>query len=63
LTSKDVLEKDYQKFSLDLERLAEKEIKEIREKINAVMEEASKTGEAVELSLNDPPVKAKEKKS
>jgi len=58
-----MLEKDYRRFSLDLELWAENEIKEIQEKINAVRAEAIKTGEAVETSLNDPPAKIKDKKS
>ena len=52
MSNKEKLEKDYQNFNLNIEHLAEEEIKEIREKVNAVKEEAKKIGETVELSLN-----------
>jgi len=52
MSKKEKLEKDYQNFNLNIKRVAEEEIEKIREKANAIKEEASKTGEAVELSLN-----------
>ena len=52
MSNKEKLEKDYQAFILNIEQIAAEEIKKLREKTNAVKEEASKIGEAVELSLN-----------
>ena len=62
MSKKEKLEKDYQNFNLNIERIAEEEIKKIREKANAIKEEASKMGEAVELSLNEEETKATKKK-
>ena len=50
--SKEKLESDYQNFNKQIEQLAEEAIKNIREKADAVREEAKKTGEAVEDSLS-----------
>jgi hypothetical protein len=61
MSKKEKLEKDYQNFNLNIERIAEEEIKKIREKANAIKEEASKMGEAVELSLNEEETKATKK--
>ena len=61
MSKKEKLEKDYQNFNLNIERIAEEEIKKIREKANAIKEEASKIGEAVELSLNEEETKARKK--
>ena len=52
MSNKDKLEKDYQNFYLEIEHMAEEEVNEIREKASAIKKEASKMGEAVELSLN-----------
>ena len=62
MSKKEKLEKDYQNFNLNIERLAEEEIKKIREKADAIKEEASKMGEAVALSLNDKATKEAGKK-
>jgi len=62
MSKKEKLEKDCQNFNLNIERIAEEEIKKIREKANAIKEEASKMGEAIELSLNEGKAKAKRKK-
>ena len=62
MSKKEKLEKDYQNFNLNIERIAEEEIKKIREKANAIKEEASKTGEAVEFSLSEEEPKAAKKK-
>ena len=62
MLKKEKLEKDYQNFNLNIERIAEEEIKRIREKANAIKEEASKMGKAVELSLNEGEMKATRKK-
>ena len=51
MSKKDKLEKDYKNFNLNIERIAEEEIKKIQEETIALKEEASKIGEAVELSL------------
>ena len=51
MSKKEKLEKDYKNFNMNIERDAEEEIKKIREKTNTIKEEASKMGEAVELSL------------
>jgi hypothetical protein len=62
MSKKEKLEKDYQNFNLNIERIAEEEIKKIREKANAIKKEASKMGEAVELSLNEEEAKSAKKK-
>ena len=62
MSKKEKLEKDYQNFNLNIERIAEEEIKQIREKANAIKEEASKIGESVELALNEEEKKAVKKK-
>lgn len=62
MSKKEKLEKDYQNFNLNIERIAEEEIKKIREKANALKEEASKIGEAVELSLKEGETKTAMKK-
>jgi hypothetical protein len=50
--SKAKLEKDYQNFTIEIEKLVQQEIKNIQEKADSIKEEADKTGQAVELSLN-----------
>ena len=62
MSKKDKLEEDYQNFNLNIERIAAEEIKKIREKANAIKEEANKIGEAVELSLNERETKTATKK-
>lgn len=62
MSKKDKLEEDYKNFNMTIERVAEEEIKKIREKTNMIKEEASKMGEAVELSLNEKEAKATKKK-
>ena len=52
MSNKEKLEKDYEKFNQNIERIAKEEVNTIREKISAVKDEAGKVGEAVELSLN-----------
>ena len=49
--SKAKLEKDFQDFNLQIENLAEEELKRIKEKAEAVKAEATKIGEAAELSI------------
>ena len=60
--SKEKLEKDYQAFNLQIEKLAEEELKNIKEKANAIKSEASTIGENFELSLNNKAVENSKKK-
>jgi hypothetical protein len=62
MSKKDELEKDYKKFNMTIKRVAEREIKKIQEKTDAIKEEADKMGEAVELSLSEREEKAVKKK-
>ena len=62
MSKKDKLEEDYQNFIKNIERMTEEEIKKIRERANALKEEAAKIGEAVELSLNEKETKTATKK-
>jgi hypothetical protein len=62
MSKKEKLEKNYETFTLNIERMAKEEIQKIREKANAIREEASKIGEAVELSLNQEKTKTVTKK-
>jgi len=60
--SKKKLEKDYKKFNQSIEREAEEEIKKIQKETIALKEEASKIGEAVEVSLKANEAKTSKKK-
>ena len=62
MSKKQKLEKDYKKFNQSIEREAEDEIKKIQEETIALKEEASKIGEAVELSLKANEAKTTKKK-
>lgn len=62
MSKKEKLEKDYQNFNMNIERMAEEEITKIREKANAIKEAAKKTGEAVAVSLNESEMKSARKK-
>ena len=62
MSGKDKIEKDYDAFTAEIEKLAEEEKKKIREKIDAVKAEAEKTGEAVEKSLEKRETKETKKK-
>ena len=62
MSTKDKLEKDFKKFNLNIERIAEREINKIQEETIALKEEASKIGEAVELSLKANEAKTTKKK-
>ncbi|HYA78406.1 MAG TPA: hypothetical protein VEF91_06775 [Verrucomicrobiae bacterium] len=62
MSTKDKLEKDYKNFNMNIERIAEREIKKIHEETIALKEEASKIGEAVELSLKADEAKSTKKK-
>jgi hypothetical protein len=61
MSTKEKLEKDYQNYNLNIERMAEEEIKKIREKANLIREEASETGKSVELSINEGELALKKK--
>lgn len=62
MSNKDKLQKDFENFNQDIERLGEQQIKIIREKADAIKEEASKKGEAVEFSINKPESNLSKKK-
>ena len=49
--SKEKLEKDFNDFTSQIEKMADEEIKNIKEKADAVKAEVGKIGEAVELSV------------
>jgi hypothetical protein len=51
--SKAKLEKDFHDFNLQIEKLAEEELKNIKEKADAVKAEVDKIGVAVELSVKN----------
>ncbi len=60
--SKAKLEKDFQDFNLQIEKLAEEELKNIKEKADAVKAEVDKIGVAVELSVKNSESKVGRKK-
>ena len=51
--SKEKLEKDFQDFNMQIEKLAEEELKSIREKAEAVKARARRVGEAFESSAKE----------
>jgi len=59
--SKAKLEKDFRDFNLQIEKMAEEEVKSIREKADVVKAEATKIGEAVEASVKETNIQKKEK--
>ena len=60
--SKEKLEKDFQSFNLQIEKMADEEVKSIKEKADAIKSEASKIGESVELSVKGSEGKEERKK-
>ena len=48
--SKEKLEKDFQDFNMQIDKLADEELRSIREKADAVKASAEKIGEAIEDS-------------
>ena len=50
--SKAKLDKDFEEFNLQIDKLAEEEIKGIRDEADTIRAEASKIGENVEASIN-----------
>ena len=62
MSKKEKLEKDYETFNINIESMAKEELEKIREKTNAIKVEASKIGEAVELSLTQEKTKTVTKK-
>ncbi|MGA2524166.1 MAG: hypothetical protein ABSF65_08455 [Candidatus Bathyarchaeia archaeon] len=59
--SKEKLEKDFQDFNLQIEKLAEEELKSIREKAEAVRVQARRVGEAFENSAKETNQSGKQK--
>ena len=55
--SKAKLDKDFEAFNLQIDKLAEEEIKTIKDKVDAVKAEAGRIGQTVELSFKDSKVK------
>jgi hypothetical protein len=51
--SKAKLETDYQNFNMQIDNLVQDTLKNIREKADAIKDEASKKGQAVELAINE----------
>jgi hypothetical protein len=49
--SKEKLEKDFKDFNSQIDKLAEEELKNIKEKAEAIKAEVGKIGENVELSM------------
>ncbi|HKM60746.1 MAG TPA: hypothetical protein VJY36_07745 [Candidatus Bathyarchaeia archaeon] len=59
--SKEKLEKDFQDFNLQIEKLAEEELKRIKEKAEAVKAQARRVGEAFENSAQETNQSGKQK--
>jgi ElaB/YqjD/DUF883 family membrane-anchored ribosome-binding protein len=59
--AKEKLENDFQNFNKQIEQLAEEASKNVREKADLIREEAKKTGETLEGSLNKEEKTAKKK--
>ncbi len=53
MAKKEKLEKDYNEFNINIERMAETEIKNIEQETNLIRGEAKKIGAAVELAQKD----------
>jgi hypothetical protein len=53
MAKKEKLEKDYIDFNINIERIAESEIKNIQQETNLIRDEAQKIGTAVELAQKD----------
>lgn len=62
MAKKDQLEKDYKNLNIKVEQAAEAEIKKIREKTEALKEEARQMSETVERTLIEKETKATKKK-
>ena len=63
MAKEDKIEKDYAALNVAIERLAQKEIKNIQQETNLLKDEVEKTGEAIENSINKTLMKASKKKS
>lgn len=55
------MEKDFQDFNLQIEKLAEEELKSIKEKVEAVKAQARRVGEAFENSAKETNQSGKQK--
>jgi uncharacterized protein (UPF0335 family) len=53
MSGKDKIEQDYKNFTVEIEKLAEEEKRKIRDKLDSIRQEAEKTGEDVERSLEE----------
>ena len=51
--SREKLEKDFQAFNAQIDKLADEELKNIKEKANAVREEANRIGQTFEPSVEE----------
>ncbi|HYA77269.1 MAG TPA: hypothetical protein VEF91_00975 [Verrucomicrobiae bacterium] len=51
--SKTKLDKNFEDFNLQIDKLAEEEMKNIKDKVDAVKAEVGQIGASVELSLKD----------
>lgn len=47
------MDKDFEEFNQQIDKLAEEEMKSIKEKVEEVKAEAAKIGQTVELSIKD----------
>ena len=59
--SKEKLEKDFQDFNSQIDKMAEEEIKAIREKTESIKAEVSKIGDSVASSVDEHSEARKEK--
>lgn len=60
---KDKIEKEYQNYIMAIEKMAQEELKQIKEKANRIKTEANIIGENVEQSIKNDETKSCEKKS
>jgi len=60
--NKNKIEKEYRTLENEIERKAEEEIEDIRERANQIRKEAENIGRDVELSISESETKATKKK-
>ena len=63
MQAKDKIEKEYQDYLAAIEKMAQEELKQIKEKASKIKAEANIVGEDVEKSLRNEETKSCEKKS
>jgi hypothetical protein len=56
---KNKIEKQYERFEANIQKIAEEEIKKIAERVEKTEKEAEKIGEEIEISLTEKRVKSK----